>query len=107
MKKTIVAILVCGFVFFGLTGCGNDKNKNVTLEDLNNVNNEIINYFLSDEVEYKNLAFNYIDEEKKVVIVGLLENTEEQQKEFKNEVVDSHLIEFVQGSENINLPKYK
>ena len=107
MKKTIVAILVCGFAFFGLTGCGNDKNKNVTLEDLNNVNNEIINYFLSDEVEYKNLAFNYIDEEKKVVIVGLLENTEEQQKEFKNEVVDSHLIEFVQGSENINLPKYK
>jgi len=83
------------------------QNQNVTLEDLNNVNNEIINYFSSDKAEYKNLAFNYIDEEKKVVIVGLIENTEEQQKEFKNEVVDSHLIEFVQGSENINLPKYK
>ena len=84
-----------------------DQKDSVTLKDLNDVNNKIINYFSSDIVDYKNLAFNYVDEKNKVVVVGLLQNTEEQQKEFKNKVVDSNLIEFVQGSENINLPKYK
>lgn len=84
-----------------------EQRDNVTLEDLKDVNNKIINYFSSDKVEYKNLAFNYIDEKNKVVVVGLLQNTEEQQKEFKNKVVDSNLIEFVQGTANINLPKYK
>ena len=104
MKNITIAILMCGCVILGLTGCGSEKK--VALDDLNNVNNEIINYFSSDKAEYKNLAFNYVDEEKKVVIVGLLENTKDQQQKFKNEVVDSDLIEFVQGSENINLPKY-
>lgn len=84
-----------------------DQRDSITLKDLNDVNNKIINYFSSDKVDYKNLAFNYVDEKNKVVVVGLLQNTEEQQKEFKNKVVDSNLIEFVQGSENINLPKYK
>jgi len=27
MKKTILAILVCGFMVLGLTGCGTDKNE--------------------------------------------------------------------------------
>lgn len=104
MKKKLLIILLCGSVLLGMVGCGNKKE--VTLEELNDVNNKIIEYFSSENIEYNNFSFNYIDEENKIVIVGLLDNSKEKQEQFKKTVVDSDFIKFIQGSENINFPKY-
>ena len=105
MKKVIFTILVCGVMIFGITGCGNKSEKEIKKEDLESVNNQIIEYFQTNGVEnYKNFAFNYVDEENKVVIVGLINNSEEEQEIFRKNIVDSKLIKFIKGerSENVN-----
>lgn len=43
MKKIILTILLCGIVVLGLTGC--ETKTNVSVEELNNINNKIIDYF--------------------------------------------------------------
>ena len=40
MKKIILTILLCGIVVLGLTGC--ETKTNVSIEELNNINNKII-----------------------------------------------------------------
>lgn len=105
MKKHLLIILLCSGVLIGMTGCRNKKER--TMEKLNNVNNKIIEYFSSDNIEYDNFSFNYINTENKFVVVGLLNNSKEKQEQFKEMVIDSDLIKFIQGSENINIPKSK
>jgi hypothetical protein len=83
----------------GITGCQKSKNT-ITVDQLNDVNNEIIKYFSSNNVEYGNWSFNYVDEENNVVIVGLFDNSKEQQKLFKEKVVNSNLIKFIHGEPN-------
>ena len=70
--------------------------------ELYKVNKEIINYFSSSDATYSNYAFNYIDHENKVVVVGLKENSEFEQERFKKMVVYSRLLKFVEGSSNID-----
>lgn len=95
MKKMIVSILLCGSMILGI-GCQNTKK--ITKEDLENVNNKIIEYFQTNGVKnFENYSFNYVDEENKVVVVGLLENSENEQEKFKKTIVDSNLIKFVKG----------
>lgn len=107
MKKVIFTILVCGVMIFGITGCGNKSEKEIKKEDLESVNNQIIEYFQTNGVEnYKNFAFNYVDEENKVVIVGLINNSEEEQEIFRKNIVDSKLIKFIKGERSENV-KYQ
>lgn len=74
-----------------------DEEK-VTVKELNEVNDKIIEYFsLDDKVEYNNYGYNYIDYENMVVVVGLKENTKEEQNKFREMVVDSDLIKFEEG----------
>ncbi len=95
MKKIILTILTLPILLM-ITSCGHQTNVN--LDELENINNKIIEYYTkSDNQEYNNLSFHYIDEENKVIVVGLLENTKEQQDKFKQLVVDSNYIKFVQG----------
>ena len=93
MKKLLIILLVG----ISLAGC----KKEVTTKELENVNNKIVEYFSSNN-EYDNLSYNYVDEENKVVVVGLINNTKEEQERFKKLVVDSNLIKFVTGSKNEN-----
>ena len=80
MKKKILKILIYGFIVLGITGCGNSK-KEVETEDLQSVNNKIIEYFQTNGVkDYDNYTFNYVDDEHKVVVVGLLDNSEKEQE---------------------------
>lgn len=72
-------------------------NNDVTEEQLNNVNDKIIKYFMSSNVKYDNLSFNYVDLTNKKVVVGLYDNSKEQQDKFRKLVVDSELIEFIKG----------
>lgn len=101
MKKTILNIVLCGIMILGLTGCGKSAIE-VSEKELNKVNDQIIEYFSSENVEYNNLSFNYVDLDSKKVIVGLIDNSKEQQDKFKKLVNDSELIEFVNGEDAID-----
>lgn len=102
MKKKLLIILICGFMIIGITGCSNSK-KEIKKEDLQSVNNKIIDYFQSNGItEYDNYVFNYVDEENNVVVVGLLDNSEEEQEKFKNSIIDSDLIKFVKSEKLVN-----
>lgn len=57
MKKTILTILICGFMVLGLTGCGNNSDS-VSAEDKQNIINEIENYIEQDS---KSMALDYRD----------------------------------------------
>lgn len=97
MKKVTFLIL---FSFLLFTGC-----KTTNIEELNEINNKIIAYFSSEQVDYDNLSFNYVDEKTHKVIVGLKKNTKEEQEAFKELVVDSSLIWFVEGREHTDVPE--
>ena len=87
MKKLLLIILCLLAI-----GCGNDKISN---EELDAINNDIIIYLSNNQ--YDNLIFNYVDYENKNVVVGLLDNSVEKQKDFKEKIVDSKYIKFVQS----------
>ena len=87
MKK-ILLIILCLLVI----GCSNDKISN---EELDAINNDIIIYLSNNQ--YDNLIFNYVDYENRNVVVGLLDNSVEKQKDFKEKIVDSKYIKFVQS----------
>lgn len=102
MKKKILRVLICGVIVLGITGCGNSQ-KEVETEDLQSVNNKIIEYFQTNGVkDYDNYTFNYVDDEHKVVVVGLLDNSEKEQEKFKKTIIDSNLIKFVKGEKLID-----
>lgn len=87
MKKFLLIILC-----LLLVGCSNDKVSN---EELDAINNDIIIYLSNNQ--YDNLIFNYVDYENKNVVVGLSNNSIEKQNEFKEKIVDSKYIKFVQS----------
>ena len=98
-KKTLNTILFI-VIIISVTGC--NKTANVSEEQLNNINDKIIAYFSSDNAEYNNLSFNYVDTINKKVVVGLLNNSKEEQEKFKKLVVDSEYIVFIEGGKLIN-----
>ena len=87
MKKFLLIILC-----LLLVGCSNDKVSN---EELDAINNDIIVYLSNNQ--YDNLIFNYVDYENGNVVVGLSNNSIEKQNEFKEKIVDSKYIKFVQS----------
>ena len=101
MKKKIIIVLMGLAV---LTGCSSKKN-NVTITELNNVNNQIIEYFKSELHDYDNMSFNYVDETNMVVVVGLYNNSKNEQKEFQKKVIKSDNIMFVKSDGLINVIK--
>ena len=85
MKKTLFAILICGFMVLTLTGCGNKIETNDNGTSI-----------------YDNYSYNYVDENDMVVIVGLVDNSEEEQEWFRRNIVDSKYIRFEQGNHPVN-----
>lgn len=105
MKKKILNTLLFIIIIISVTGCSktaNNKTANVSEEQLNNINDKIIAYFSSDNAEYNNLSFNYVDTINKKVVVGLLNNSKEEQERFKKLVVDSEYIVFIEGGKLID-----
>lgn len=95
MKK--LWIFLIAILLLIIPGC---KKRVASIEELERVNNKIIEYM--KDSSYPNYTFNYVDEEKRVVVVGLLDNSKSKQKEFRKKVVDSNLIEFVKGEKLID-----
>lgn len=84
MKKILVILCLL------LVGCSSVSN-----EKLDAINNDIIIYLSNNQ--YDNLVFNYVDYEDKKIVVGLLDNSIEKQEDFKEKIVDSKYIKFVQS----------
>lgn len=100
MKEKILNTLLFIIIIISVTGC--NKTANVSEEQSNNINDKIIAYFSSDNAEYNNLSFNYVDTINKKVVVGLLNNSKEEQERFKKLVVDSEYIVFIEGGKLID-----
>lgn len=102
MKKKILLSILITAMCMALVGCESNKGNNDTTKNtetkLNEINNEIIEYFSSNDVELmENMGFNYVDLTNNVVVVGLIDNSKAQQDKFRELVVDSEYIVFVQG----------
>ncbi len=94
MKK-VFSVLLVGIIILSLAGC--KKEKTISINKLNSINNIIINYFKEKSSEYENFSYNYVDEEAKVVVVGLKVNSKKEQDWFKENIVNSKYIKFEQG----------
>lgn len=87
-------------MILGTTGCSNDQIK-ATSDELQMIQDKIIKYDTIHGVQ-ENYAFNYVDEENGLVVVGLLNNSLEAQEKFKKDVVDSNFVKFVQSDEFVD-----
>lgn len=68
--------------------------------DLENINNEIIKYYQSNNATNDYLTANYIDVINNVVVVELKNNSLEEQRWFKENVIDSSLIKFTKNDKS-------
>jgi len=88
MKK--VLIIIGAFIL--LTGCKND----ISIKELDEINDKITDYFINGG-EYTNLSSHYVDEQLLLVIVELADNSKEEQRYFKDNIIKSKHIKFIQG----------
>lgn len=63
---------------------------------MNNINNTIIEYLQKEK--YSNLSYNYIDEENKLVIVGLIDNSKTAQEWFNKNIKNIYCLKKVENS---------
>lgn len=75
------------------------------------VYDQINDYFTKSEIYFPNYAYSYVDEKNKIVIVGLVENSEEKRNEFINTVFtyccDSGYINFIKKYHYIEFKESK
>ena len=95
MKK-ILGIVLCVAMLVIITGCNNEE---VGVKELNKINDKITEFYINNNDKAGNLGSHYVDEENKVVVVELINNSKEEQEKFRKEVIDSEYIKFVQGSQ--------
>ena len=98
MKK-ILGIVLCVAMLVIITGCNNEE---VGVKELNKINDKITEFYINNNDKAGNLGPHYVDEENKVVVVELINNSKEEQEKFRKEVIDSEYIKFVQGSQQDN-----
>ena len=68
MKKLLLNVVVCLILILGITGCF--RREKVSIDELNLINDKIVNYFQTNGSDkYNNYSYNYVDEEKRVVVV--------------------------------------
>ncbi len=108
MWKKILVFLMIGVTMASIVGCKNNS-VSVTEEDLEKVLQEIDNYYQSDKykVDDYSMSFYYMDLTNMKVVVGLMDNSKEQQEGFKKNVVNSEYITFVQGRKLVDLKDYE
>lgn len=80
---------------------------NFSYNDLVKVNDEITKYFLNNGVKNSNFVANYIDVFKNRVVIELYDISNKEQEKFKEEILDSNLIEFKLGQRISPTSTYK
>lgn len=95
MKKNILIIVLCISLILMTNGCNSQtKNKPTNYKDTSSA---VDNYFQNAKKDENIAAISY-DDEKQVVVVTLIDNSQENQEKFLNVVnVDKKYIEFEQG----------
>ena len=112
MKKTLFAVLVCTLMTLTLTGCGSkvetdNRVGNVSIEKLNDINNKIIYYFNDNGTSiYNNYSYNYVDEKDMVVVVGLVNNSKEEQEKFIKKVFINDEAKILDAINNQEIIKF-
>lgn len=93
MKKNILTIILCFLLLVITSACEHkSQDKPTNLEDTYKAINA---YFSTSHADKSNLSAFYVDSEKHVIIVELVENTTPNQKKFlKLTNVDEKYIEF-------------
>ena len=93
LRIVIILFIVMLIYIFILLACRDFENK-PTSRELTKISEQINEYFNTEGYEYDNYGFNYVDERSKKVIVGLLDNSLEEQERFRNLVIDSEYLVF-------------
>ena len=80
-------------------------------KELSDINLLIQDYFSKDTTDLSNYGYNYIDEKRNAVIVGLMDDSEEKQEEFINNVFSnccgSEYIKFIKDNSLIKFKNSK
>ena len=99
MKNKFLLGILCLAITLITTACDSKlTSKPTTLEDTYKV---VQNYFRSNKVDISNLSLYYLDEKNNVIVVELIDNSEERQEEFLSTAnIDSKYVKFEQGSKN-------
>lgn len=97
MKRQLFVVVIL-FMSLSLMVFHNSKEEMNLKKELSNILN------LIEENLYKNgsqviVSQYFIDEKNSNIVVGLVENSEENQEWFRKNVVDSDYIKFVYGGE--------
>lgn len=92
MKKLLI-VLFFSILLLGITGC--EKTEVLSKEELINLQEEITDKVT--EKEYHNFASCYVDEEENIIVVELVDNSNEAQGWFKENIIDSKYVTFKQG----------
>lgn len=69
---------------------------NVSISYLRELQNDIDDILIQKK-DYNNFSASYVDEENKVLIIELVDNSKEEQNWFKKNIMDSEYIKFKQG----------
>lgn len=95
MKKNILTIVLCISLILMTNGCNSQtKSKPTNYKDTSNA---VYNYFQNAKKDENIAAISY-DDEKQVVVVTLVDNSQENQEKFlRGANVDKKYIEFEQG----------
>ncbi len=90
MKKKRIIILLIIFILGLIAGFTlSYLNKKANALDPETINSQIINYIMDNLDEIPNYSYNYVDEDKNVVVVGLKINEPNNQEEFYKKVFSS------------------
>lgn len=98
MKSKLLSILVLTLLILSV-GCNKEESK-VTIEELKKIRGEIQDNIIKYYDKYQNyngLSSYGIDTKEIVIVVEFVENDEEHQKWFKDNICDSEYIKFKQG----------
>ena len=75
---------------------------------LNDINDKIINFVSNNHEDSTNYVYNYIDTEKQVIVVGLVDNNKNNQDEFITKVFSSCCgVEYLNYIKNNNLIEFQ
>ncbi len=73
---------------------GGPYNTSSQDKQLEVVNQIVIDYFLIENYLSSNHVYNYVDYDRKKVVIGMLDVSEEKQQLFKEEVINSMFLHF-------------
>lgn len=93
MKRKRIIILASLFIIGFIIGLAiNYLNNKANALSVDDVNSKVISYMKENSNELPNYSYNYIDEDKNVVVIGLKQNNKSTQESFYEKIFTSSEI---------------